>query len=113
MLTWKKKTQCLILMSSFRQVAVADLTIINKTDLVNEEELTKIRAAVRSALPDFVFVVVVVLFILIGFFSVINQFCIRFNPKLLGRPLVARWRNSESLFRKRFLSSFLVVLIID
>lgn len=56
----------------------------------------------------------VVLFIfLIGFFSVINQLCIRFNPKLLGRPLVARWRKSESLFRKRFLSSLLVVLIID
>lgn len=32
----------------FRQIAVADLTIINKTDLVNEEELTQIRDAVRS-----------------------------------------------------------------
>ncbi|KAG8011933.1 COBW domain-containing protein 1 [Nibea albiflora] len=31
-----------------RQIAVADLTIINKTDLVNEEELTQIRDAVRS-----------------------------------------------------------------
>ncbi|XP_003974901.1 zinc-regulated GTPase metalloprotein activator 1 [Takifugu rubripes] len=31
-----------------RQIAVADLTIINKTDLVNEEELAQIRAAVRS-----------------------------------------------------------------
>uniref|UniRef100_A0A3Q3W1P3 CobW C-terminal domain-containing protein n=1 Tax=Mola mola TaxID=94237 RepID=A0A3Q3W1P3_MOLML len=33
-----------------RQVAVADVIIINKTDLVNEEELTKTRDAVRSAL---------------------------------------------------------------
>lgn len=40
-------------MSSFRQIAVADLTIINKTDLVNEEELAQIRAAVRSALHAF------------------------------------------------------------
>lgn len=40
-------------MSSFRQVAVADLTIINKTDLVNEEELAEMRAAVRSALHSF------------------------------------------------------------
>ncbi|XP_031712486.1 zinc-regulated GTPase metalloprotein activator 1 isoform X1 [Anarrhichthys ocellatus] len=31
-----------------RQIAVADLTIINKTDLVNEEELAQIREAVRS-----------------------------------------------------------------
>ncbi|XP_051277436.1 zinc-regulated GTPase metalloprotein activator 1 [Dicentrarchus labrax] len=31
-----------------RQIAVADLTIINKTDLVNETELTQIRDAVRS-----------------------------------------------------------------
>lgn len=31
-----------------RQIAVADLTIINKTDLVNEEELAQIRDAVRS-----------------------------------------------------------------
>ncbi|XP_040051790.2 zinc-regulated GTPase metalloprotein activator 1 [Gasterosteus aculeatus] len=31
-----------------RQIAVADLTIINKTDLVNEEELARIREAVRS-----------------------------------------------------------------
>ncbi|XP_034397677.1 COBW domain containing isoform X2 [Cyclopterus lumpus] len=31
-----------------RQIAVADLTIINKTDLVNEEELGQIREAVRS-----------------------------------------------------------------
>ncbi|XP_063754060.1 zinc-regulated GTPase metalloprotein activator 1 isoform X1 [Eleginops maclovinus] len=31
-----------------RQIAVADLTIINKTDLVNEEELSQIREAVRS-----------------------------------------------------------------
>ncbi|KAA8593011.1 hypothetical protein FQN60_018466 [Etheostoma spectabile] len=30
------------------QIAVADLTIINKTDLVNEEELAQIREAVRS-----------------------------------------------------------------
>uniref|UniRef100_H2UGW8 COBW domain containing n=1 Tax=Takifugu rubripes TaxID=31033 RepID=H2UGW8_TAKRU len=39
---------CLMSLSSFRQIAVADLTIINKTDLVNEEELAQIRAAVRS-----------------------------------------------------------------
>ncbi|KAM8886540.1 zinc-regulated GTPase metalloprotein activator 1 isoform 1-T2 [Spinachia spinachia] len=31
-----------------RQIAVADLTVINKTDLVNEEELAQIREAVRS-----------------------------------------------------------------
>lgn len=31
-----------------RQIAVADLIIINKTDLVNEEELTQTRDAVRS-----------------------------------------------------------------
>ncbi|XP_068594947.1 zinc-regulated GTPase metalloprotein activator 1 [Brachionichthys hirsutus] len=31
-----------------RQIAVADLSIINKTDLVNEEELAQIREAVRS-----------------------------------------------------------------
>lgn len=31
-----------------RQIAVADLVIINKTDLVNEEELTQTRDAVRS-----------------------------------------------------------------
>ncbi|XP_070820666.1 zinc-regulated GTPase metalloprotein activator 1 [Chaetodon trifascialis] len=31
-----------------RQIAVADLIIINKTDLVNEEELTQIRDSVRS-----------------------------------------------------------------
>lgn len=103
-------------MSSFRQVAVADLTIINKTDLVNEEELTQIRAAVRSALRAFI-VVMFSFYYSIGLFSVINQLCIRFNPKLLGRPLVASWRNSESLYRKRFLSSLLVVfdklLIID
>lgn len=30
-------------------MAVADLTIINKTDLVNEEELTRTREAVRLA----------------------------------------------------------------
>lgn len=32
-----------------RQIAVADLTIINKTDLVAEEELNQVRDAVRSA----------------------------------------------------------------
>lgn len=32
----------------FRQIAVADVIIINKTDLVSEEELTKTRDAVRS-----------------------------------------------------------------
>uniref|UniRef100_A0A3B4ZFL4 COBW domain containing 1 n=1 Tax=Stegastes partitus TaxID=144197 RepID=A0A3B4ZFL4_9TELE len=31
-----------------RQIAVADLTIINKTDLVNEEELNQVRDTVRS-----------------------------------------------------------------
>ncbi|XP_053727877.1 zinc-regulated GTPase metalloprotein activator 1 [Synchiropus splendidus] len=31
-----------------RQIALADLTIINKTDLVNDEELVQIRDAVRS-----------------------------------------------------------------
>uniref|UniRef100_A0A8P4GM10 COBW domain containing n=1 Tax=Dicentrarchus labrax TaxID=13489 RepID=A0A8P4GM10_DICLA len=36
-----------------RQIAVADLTIINKTDLVNETELTQIRDAVRLALHTF------------------------------------------------------------
>lgn len=54
-------------MSSFRQVAVADLTIINKTDLVNEEELTQIRAAVRSALRAFI-VVIFHFYYFIGFF---------------------------------------------
>lgn len=42
-----------LILSFFRQVAVADLTIINKTDLVNEEELAQMRAAVRSALHSF------------------------------------------------------------
>ncbi|KAG7223381.1 hypothetical protein INR49_032208 [Caranx melampygus] len=31
-----------------RQIALADLTIINKTDLVNEEELNQVRGTVRS-----------------------------------------------------------------
>ncbi|XP_013858145.1 zinc-regulated GTPase metalloprotein activator 1 [Austrofundulus limnaeus] len=31
-----------------RQIALADLTIINKTDLVNEEELNRVRDTVRS-----------------------------------------------------------------
>uniref|UniRef100_A0A3Q3B5L8 COBW domain containing n=1 Tax=Kryptolebias marmoratus TaxID=37003 RepID=A0A3Q3B5L8_KRYMA len=31
-----------------RQIALADLTIINKTDLVNEEELNQVRDSVRS-----------------------------------------------------------------
>lgn len=62
-------------MSSFRQVAVADLTIINKTDLVNEEELTQIRAAVRSALRAFI-LVIFPFYYSIGFFYVINQLCI-------------------------------------
>uniref|UniRef100_G3NVM8 COBW domain containing n=1 Tax=Gasterosteus aculeatus aculeatus TaxID=481459 RepID=G3NVM8_GASAC len=35
-----------------RQIAVADLTIINKTDLVNEEELARIREAVRVNLSE-------------------------------------------------------------
>ncbi|XP_044051398.1 COBW domain containing isoform X2 [Siniperca chuatsi] len=35
-----------------RQIAVADMTIINKTDLVNEEELTQIRDAVRVDLSE-------------------------------------------------------------
>lgn len=43
-------------MSSFRQVAVADLTIINKTDLVKEEELAEVRGAVRSAFGVFIMV---------------------------------------------------------
>lgn len=30
-----------------RQIALADLTIINKTDLVNEEELNEVRVTVR------------------------------------------------------------------
>lgn len=34
---------------SFRQIAVADLTIINKTDLVTEEELKEVKDTVRSA----------------------------------------------------------------
>uniref|UniRef100_A0AAX7TPV0 CobW C-terminal domain-containing protein n=1 Tax=Astatotilapia calliptera TaxID=8154 RepID=A0AAX7TPV0_ASTCA len=33
----------------FRQIAVADLTIINKTDLVTEEELKEVKDTVRSA----------------------------------------------------------------
>lgn len=32
-----------------RQIALADLTIINKTDLVNEDELAHLRNTVRSA----------------------------------------------------------------
>uniref|UniRef100_A0A8C6PIW7 COBW domain containing n=1 Tax=Nothobranchius furzeri TaxID=105023 RepID=A0A8C6PIW7_NOTFU len=32
----------------FRQIALADLTIINKTDLVNKEELNQVRDTVRS-----------------------------------------------------------------
>ncbi|NXU65635.1 CBWD1 protein, partial [Horornis vulcanius] len=32
----------------YRQVALADLVIINKTDLVSEEELNKVRTSVRS-----------------------------------------------------------------
>lgn len=47
------KLNGLMSISSFRQIAVADLTIINKTDLVNEEELAQIRAAVRSDLHAF------------------------------------------------------------
>uniref|UniRef100_A0A665WSE2 COBW domain containing n=1 Tax=Echeneis naucrates TaxID=173247 RepID=A0A665WSE2_ECHNA len=37
-----------IVLFFFRQIALADLTIINKTDLVNEEELNRVRDAVRS-----------------------------------------------------------------
>uniref|UniRef100_A0A3Q4MRC0 COBW domain containing n=1 Tax=Neolamprologus brichardi TaxID=32507 RepID=A0A3Q4MRC0_NEOBR len=33
----------------FRQIAVADLTVINKTDLVTEEELKEVKDTVRSA----------------------------------------------------------------
>uniref|UniRef100_A0A3B4T3Z6 COBW domain containing n=1 Tax=Seriola dumerili TaxID=41447 RepID=A0A3B4T3Z6_SERDU len=36
-----------------RQIALADLTIINKTDLVNEEELNQVRDTVRSTIPYF------------------------------------------------------------
>ncbi len=35
------------LLSVFRQIALADLTIINKTDLVNESELVELRDTVR------------------------------------------------------------------
>lgn len=37
----------LIFVLMFRQIALADLIIINKTDLVSQEELNKIRTAVR------------------------------------------------------------------
>lgn len=99
-------------MSSFRQVAVADLTIINKTDLVNEEELTQIRAAVRSALLAFV-VAIFPFYYSIGFYYVINQPCISFDSKLLGCSLVANWRYSKSPFRKRPLVFVLVVFLFN
>lgn len=34
-------------LSFFRQIALADLTIINKTDLVKETELVQLRDTVR------------------------------------------------------------------
>lgn len=86
-----------MLMSSFRQVAVADLTIINKTDLVNEEELAQIRAAVRSALGAFI-VVIFPFYYSIGFLYVINQLCIRSDQSFSFCPLVANWCNSEGPF---------------
>lgn len=36
-----------ILLSVFRQIALADLAIINKTDLVNESEMVELRGMVR------------------------------------------------------------------
>lgn len=68
-------------MSSFRQIAVADLTIINKTDLVNEEELAQIRATVRSALHAFSALIFPRITELVSFSWLIN-----FDPKPLDRP---------------------------
>ncbi|XP_058492357.1 zinc-regulated GTPase metalloprotein activator 1 [Solea solea] len=45
-LTEEKADQ--LMNEAVRQVALADLTVINKTDLVNEEELNKVRDTVRS-----------------------------------------------------------------
>lgn len=61
-----------MLMCSFRQIAVADLTIINKTDLVNEEELTQIRESVRSALHAFT-AIIFPFICSIGFLLLIDQ----------------------------------------
>lgn len=38
----------LCLIYFLRQVALADLTIVNKTDLVSEEQLNQVRDTVRS-----------------------------------------------------------------
>ncbi len=43
------------LLSVFRQIALADLTIINKTDLVNESELVELRDTVRWEPQTFIF----------------------------------------------------------
>ncbi len=44
------------LLSVFRQIALADLTIINKTDLVNESELVELRDTVRWEPKTFIFI---------------------------------------------------------
>lgn len=97
-------------MSSFRQVAVADLTIINKTDLVNEEELTQIRAAIRSALLAF-FVVIFPFYYSIGFFYAINQPLIRSFSVALWWPtgVIQKVPSEKDLFSSFWLSYCLTI----